>query len=69
MAESKFVALVRNPKNSCFFRVVLSDEPCDTIKLSQDLEREGFTLIDVGMSQQLDKVQMNLTLVESIQKS
>ena len=40
MAESKFVALVRNPKNSCFFRVVLSDEPCDTIKLSQDLERE-----------------------------
>jgi len=69
MVESKFLALVRDKKSLHLFRLALPDGPCNTVELAEGLEKEGLTLIDVGTPQQLNKIESDFRIVDSVQKS
>ena len=52
-----------------FFRLALSEGPCDVTELSELLEKEGLSLVDVGTPEHLDKVERAFRMVKDVQES
>ena len=76
MGESRLLALVYRPSASnsplagmMFFRLALSEGPCDVTELSELLEKEGLSLVDVGTPEHLDKVERAFRMVKDVQES
>lgn len=73
--ESKILALIlarsskSNPENPEMFRVVLPDGPCNMDELSATFSTQGYELIEVGTTDQLDKIEKDYRTVTKVQKA